>query len=107
NPEDPDIFARYVAAKAVLEPRKIQPRNLRMNVFRGGRRPVDLYWRIHNGIAGTPMPAAAVKPDDAPEEDTRLTSNDIWDLIAYVRHLPYDDLSQSSAMRAALQRDRQ
>ena len=26
-------------------------------IYRGGRRPIDLYWRIRNGIDGTPMPA--------------------------------------------------
>ena len=49
---------RFLALGA-LEPRNIRPRNLRMDEFRGGRRPIDLYWRIHNGIAGAPMPAWA------------------------------------------------
>jgi len=79
---------------------------LRLNVFRGGRRPIDLYWRIHNGIAGTPMPAAPMRAADADETDTRLTSNDIWDLIAYVRSLPFDDLS-APAVPQGYQRDRQ
>lgn len=106
-PTDTERLAAYVSANAVLDPRPIRPRNLRLNVFRGGRRPVDLYWRIHNGIAGTPMPAAAMKPDDASEDDPRLTTDDLWHIIAYVRNLPYDDLSQPSATPAALQRDRQ
>ena len=27
-------------------------------VYRGGMRPIDLYYRIHAGINGAPMPAA-------------------------------------------------
>jgi mono/diheme cytochrome c family protein len=53
---------------------EIIPRNLRYGLFRGGRRPVDLYRRIKNGIAGTPMPEAA----------STLTNDDIWALVHYV-----------------------
>lgn len=67
-----------------LQPRNIRPRNLRMGVYRGGRRPIDLYWRIKNGIAGTPMPEAS----------KQMTDDDIWHLIAYVRTLPYESISQ-------------
>ena len=28
-----------------LPPRNILPRNLRAGVYRGGRRPVDIFWR--------------------------------------------------------------
>jgi mono/diheme cytochrome c family protein len=65
-----------------LPPRHIHPRNLRRGEFRGGRRPVDLYRRIKNGIAGTPMPSAS----------TQLRSNDIWDLVAYIRQLPFEQV---------------
>jgi len=40
-----------------LKPRTIPPRNLRRGIYRGGRRPLDLYYRIHAGINGAPMPA--------------------------------------------------
>jgi mono/diheme cytochrome c family protein len=53
---------------------EILPRNLRLGIFRGGRRPIDLYRRIKNGIAGGPMPEAA----------STLTSDDIWHLVHYV-----------------------
>ena len=74
-----------------LPPRNIQPRNLRLGVYRGGRRPMDLYWRIKNGIAGSPMPAAGMKPSP---DQPGLTEDDLWDLIAYVQFLPYETLSQ-------------
>jgi mono/diheme cytochrome c family protein len=55
------------------------PRNLHLGLFRGGRRPVDLYRRIHEGIAGVQMPEAKGK----------LTPDEIWDLVNFVRNLPY------------------
>ena len=70
-------------ALGALPPRNILPRNLRQGIYRGGRRPVDLFWRVKNGIAGTPMPAASKE----------LTDDQIWHLIAYVRSLPYDIIS--------------
>ena len=66
-----------------MPPRNIRPRNLRQNVYRGGRRPVDLFLRVKNGIAGVGMPAA-----------TKLSDDEIWSVIAYVRTLPYESISQ-------------
>lgn len=57
------------------------PRNLRLGMFRGGRRPIDLYRRIHQGIAGASMPAGG----------TNLKPAEIWDLVNFVRALPYRD----------------
>ncbi len=88
----------YAPDHTLLDPRPIRPRNLRMNVFRGGRRPVDLYWRLANGIAGTPMPAVPIKPDDAAEDDPRLSTDDVWHIIAYVRNLPYEELSEPTPL---------
>lgn len=86
--------------------RNIRPRNLRMNEYRGGRRPIDLYWRIHNGIAGSPMPAASMRPDGALENDTRLTPDDIWHIIDYVRNLPSESLSRPADMLPINARER-
>ena len=45
---------RYIAITG-MPPRNIRPRNLREGIYRGGRRrPIDIFWRIHNGIDGTP-----------------------------------------------------
>jgi mono/diheme cytochrome c family protein len=72
--------ASHVLAGDALRPRTIPPRNLRQGLYRGGRRPLDLYYRIHAGINGAPMPAAAgtVAPED------------IWHIVNYIRSLPYD-----------------
>lgn len=74
-------------SRGALWPRTIRPRNLRLGVYRGGGQPEDLYRRIHNGIDGTPMPAALVKPPDAPPEAKGLTPEDIWCLVDFVRSL--------------------
>ncbi len=71
-------FGQVLSGDA-LKPRTIPPRNLRHGIYRGGRRPLDLYYRIHAGINGAPMPAA--KGTVAPE--------DIWHIVNYVRSLPY------------------
>jgi mono/diheme cytochrome c family protein len=57
----------------------IKPRNLTQDVFRGGRRPVDVYRRIHSGIKGTPMQAFG----------GTLTDEEIWDLVNYVYSIPH------------------
>ena len=75
-----------------LKPRNIHPRNLRRGVYRGGRRPVDLYLRILNGIDGSPMPAALLKTPDAGPEIKGLTPDDVWDLVNYVQSLPYESM---------------
>lgn len=64
-----------------LPPQELKPRNLTLGIYRGGRRPIDLYRRIFAGIKGTPMPAAGkvLKPEQ------------IWDVINYVRSLPYPE----------------
>ncbi len=58
----------------------ISPRNLRTGIYRGGRRPVDLYRRLHAGIKGTPMPAFG----------TVLTDEELWDIVNYVTNLPFE-----------------
>jgi mono/diheme cytochrome c family protein len=93
DPQNPTSADPYVALGA-LPPVHIRPRNLRRGVFRGGHRPADLYLRIHNGIAGTPMPAASMKPAGAGPEDQRLSPEDLWHLMDYVRQLSEESASQ-------------
>jgi mono/diheme cytochrome c family protein len=79
----------------ILAERPLRPRNLRQGVYRGGRRPVDLYWRIRYGISGTPMPAAK-----------ELKSDEIWYLLDYVRSLPFESISQPHEQLRNLKRER-
>jgi len=67
-------------ARGGLPPRTIKPRNFEEGVFRGGADPEDLYRRLNQGIAGTPMPAVTLVSGQLEEED-------IWHLINFVRSL--------------------
>ena len=49
----PELIAELFS----LPIQRLKPRNLRMGIYRGGRRPVDLYRRIYAGIKGAEMPA--------------------------------------------------
>ncbi len=94
--KNPKVVSTYVSL-GLLPPRTIRPRNLRLGVFRGGLRPIDIYWRIMNGIEGTPMPALATnirKPEDPPEAK-KLNPEEIWDLVNYVQSLPYEKINNA------------
>ena len=56
-----------------------QPRNLHTGIYRGGRRPIDLFCRIHAGIKGSRMPSFKNTPHE-----------DIWHLVNYILSLPYE-----------------
>ena len=89
---DPEVNAQRAAeyvALGGLQPRNMIPRNLRQGVYRGGRRPLDVYLRIHHGIDGTPMPKVAM----VPEIPGGLTSDDVWCLVEYVFSLPFETIS--------------
>ena len=58
----------------------IRPANLNRGVYKGGRRPIDLYWRIAKGINGAKM--MAHYPTIEPER--------IWDLVNFVLELPFE-----------------
>ena len=92
KPEDKETVWAEILARdpKALEPRNIIPRNLRSGVYRGGRRPVDLYWRIHDGIDGGPMPAAMMRQEGG---SIGLTPDDLWDIVNYVHSLPYELMS--------------
>jgi mono/diheme cytochrome c family protein len=55
----------------------VEPSNLTIGEHRGGSRPIDLYWRIHGGIPGTPMPAMK----------NVLKASEIWDLVHYLESM--------------------
>ena len=57
-----------------------QPRNLTSGIYRGGRRPVDIFRRVHAGIKGTRMPAFK----NPKEHET------IWHLVNYVLSIPFE-----------------
>jgi mono/diheme cytochrome c family protein len=63
----------------------IKPRDLTSGIYRGGRRPLDIYRRIYSGIKGTPMPPFG----------SALKDEEIWDLVNYAMSLPYQKGSAS------------
>ena len=67
---------------------EIAPRNLHAGVYRGGRRPIDLYDRVHAGIKGTPMPAFGAK----------MKAEQIWDIVNYVYSVPFEEQVAGSGL---------
>ncbi len=65
----------------------LQPRNLTLGQYRGGRRPLDVFRRIYAGIKATPMPAFG---------RTALKDDEIWDIVNYVMSLPYQSAPAKS-----------
>ena len=63
----------------------VRPNNFTLGVFRGGKRPVDMYYRIHSGINGSGMtPFGSV-----------LQGQDIWDLVNFVSNLSYPGMRET------------
>ena len=106
--KDKSLVSTYVSL-GLLPPRTIKPRNLRLGAYRGGLRPIDLYWRMINGIEGTPMPALATnvrKPEDPPEAK-KLNAEEIWDIVNYVQSLPYEPINNPRDAVPEVPRDQQ
>jgi mono/diheme cytochrome c family protein len=57
----------------------LRPANLQRGIYKGGRRPLDLYWRLAKGINGAQMPA----------HYPTVNEQKIWDLVNFVLALPY------------------
>jgi mono/diheme cytochrome c family protein len=60
----------------------VKPANWTIPVYRGGRRPVDLYYRIHSGISGSGMPSFGM-------DSNGLSGEQIWDLVNFLQVVPY------------------
>jgi mono/diheme cytochrome c family protein len=88
---DRDILeARQEVEATLMRSDPAIPRNLRQGVYRGGRRRIDIFWRIHAGIAGTPMPGVG---GSAPGVEGTVKDEDIWHIVDYVLSLPYEPAS--------------
>lgn len=74
---------RELARLFTLPLQRLRARDFREGAFRGGDRPKDLYWRIHVGIKGTPMPPVGPAPGTA----GALQPEEIWHVVNYVRSL--------------------
>ncbi len=72
----------------------LRPANLNRGVYKGGRRPLDIYWRIAKGITGAQMPS---------HYPGLINEKQVWDLVNFVLALPYEPelLTQAPAPGAA------
>ena len=61
----------------------VRPANLTSAVYKGGRRPVDLYYRVIRGIPPCGMPKANVQEGDPARQ--------AWDLVRFLMALPYPE----------------
>ncbi|MBI2808399.1 MAG: cytochrome c [Planctomycetes bacterium] len=69
----------------------VRPNNLPLGQLRGGKRPVDVYYRIHSGINGSGM---------TPFGDAfRGNEQYIWDLVNFVTVLPYPAMRERLGIR--------
>ena len=68
----------------------VKPRNFFTNTYRGGRRPIEIYWRIAGGINGADMAPFAKNPAAITDEEDKQ----IWDLISFLNILPYPEKRQ-------------
>jgi mono/diheme cytochrome c family protein len=95
-------FAEVLEGDA-LRPRTIPPRNLRQGIYRGGRRPLDLYRRLYTGINGAPMPGVG---PSGPGGKGSVADAEIWHIVNYIRSLPYEFDGELGADRPMVAKDR-
>jgi mono/diheme cytochrome c family protein len=86
-------FGRQVNFKYDQWGTLVRPANLTVGVFRGGRRPVDVYWRIRGGIIPSQMPLVKLmttNPDGSEGEE--IDGKKYWDLVNFTLALPYPEM---------------
>lgn len=86
-------FGRQVNFKFDQWGSLVRPANLTLGVFRGGRRPLDIYWRIRGGIIPSQMPLVKLTetlPDG--KEGSKLDGKKYWDLVNFIQALPYPEM---------------
>lgn len=67
-----------------------KPRDFSIGSFRGGHTGHDLYLRIHNGMAGTPMPGFA---------DDVMKPNERWAVVHYIQSLRRRDVDVNDILK--------
>jgi mono/diheme cytochrome c family protein len=64
-----------------------RPRDLTQGIYRGGRRPLDHYWRVSLGINGGG--AATMNPFRDTLKPRGKAEASVWDVVNFVQILPY------------------
>jgi mono/diheme cytochrome c family protein len=85
-----ELAEREAVIAELLPPRNAIPRNLRDGVFRGGRRPWDIFHRANQGISGTPMPGVGPA---SPGAQGTLSDEEIWNIVDYVKSVAFEPAS--------------
>jgi mono/diheme cytochrome c family protein len=62
----------------------VRPADLTRGVYRGGRRPIDLFYRLHSGINGSGMVKFG----------SDFSTRELWDIVNFVQVLPYPAMRQ-------------
>ena len=68
----------------------MQYRAICVKVFTGAVGDRSIFLRVSAGIAGTPMPASGPAAEGA---QGTLTEQEIWQIVDYVKSLPYEPAS--------------
>ncbi|MCA9239328.1 MAG: c-type cytochrome, partial [Planctomycetales bacterium] len=79
-----ELIERERVEEVWAPPRQAVARTLQAGVLHGSSAPEDLFRRIHQGIAGTPMPGVGAA---TPQGEGALSDEEIWKLVAYVQSL--------------------
>jgi mono/diheme cytochrome c family protein len=86
-------FGRQVNFKYDQWGSLVRPANLTLGVYRGGRRPVDLYWRVRGGIIPSQMPLVKLmKPNPDGTDSDEIEGKKYWDLVNFIQALPYPEM---------------
>jgi hypothetical protein len=67
----------------------VRPANVTAGIYRGGRRPIDLYWRVYRGIEPSGMLS---NPDLAATDASG--QNKLWDVVNFLQALPYPKMRE-------------
>jgi hypothetical protein len=70
----------------------VRPADLTAGIYRGGRRPIDLYWRINNGINGAGMLRGNLLRDNVKAKAEK--TDPIWDVVNFLQVLPYPKMRE-------------
>jgi hypothetical protein len=86
-------FGRQVNFKYDKWGTLVRPANLTLGMYRGGRRPLDLYYRVRGGIEPSLMPLVKLmttNPDGSEGDD--IDGKKYWDLVNFLQALPFPNM---------------
>ncbi|RAP55342.1 hypothetical protein [Pseudomonas aeruginosa] len=75
----------------------VRPADLTTGLYRGGRRPIDLYWRIAGGIPGSGMAAFGDRLNQEADKFKKGAGKEgkvqsPWDMVKFLEILPYQQM---------------